>query len=267
MAIDRLDLIWEGIDCGIGILHQGLARLVPLRPRQPRPEVAWDAVGVVTTLALAWWIGDWLDEGVERLATLPGLVSWAAMVDAWPAAASWGAYFVMTDFLVYWAHRLLHRPGWWHTHAWHHSPRTLYWASGLRGSPVHTLLLLAPAAAADVILPVPGIEWVLVGAVLFDIVNQHYLHSNIWWPGARHIERVLVTPRYHFVHHSTRPELANSNYGFAFTWWDHLFGTWTDPDRVPEDDPLGLDYEIPRWRLLLGLPPDGARRIPPTRVP
>jgi hypothetical protein len=32
------------------------------------------------------------------------------------------------------------------------------------------------------------------------------------------------------------------------------FGTYTDPDTVPRDDRLGLDYEATKWRLLLGLP-------------
>jgi sterol desaturase/sphingolipid hydroxylase (fatty acid hydroxylase superfamily) len=255
MAIERMDLIWEGIDWSIGLLHQALARLIPLRPRQPRPEIAWDAIGIIATGFVAWWVGSWLDDGVEGLGALPGLAYWAATIDTWPAWTSWTAYFITADFLVYWAHRLLHGRWLWHTHAWHHSPRTLYWASGLRGSPVHVLMVLAPSTIAAVVVPVPDIDTLIVGVALFDIVNQHYLHSNIWWPGARHLERALVTPRYHFVHHSARPELANSNYGFVFTWWDRLFGTYTDPDRVPADDPLGLGYAIPKWRLLIGLPP------------
>jgi sterol desaturase/sphingolipid hydroxylase (fatty acid hydroxylase superfamily) len=265
MALDRMDLIWEGIDWGIGILHQGLARLLPLRPRQPRPEIAWDAAGILVTTVASWWTGAWLDEAVGQLAELPGFAAQDAVVSAWPAWLSWGLFFVTADFLTYWAHRLLHGPGWWHVHAWHHSPRILYWASGLRGSPVHVLLLLAPSALAALLVHPPDIEALLTGVALFDIANQHYLHSNIRWPGARHIERVLVTSRFHFVHHSARAQLANSNYGFVFTWWDRLFGTYTDPDSVAADDPLGLGYAIPNWRLLAGLPP--ARHAAADRSP
>jgi sterol desaturase/sphingolipid hydroxylase (fatty acid hydroxylase superfamily) len=68
----------------------------------------------------------------------------------------------------------------------------------------------------------------------------------------------LVTPRFHFVHHSTNRSIANSNYGFIFSVWDRLFGTYTDPAVVPPDDSLGLGYEISSWRLVLGLPPPRA---------
>jgi hypothetical protein len=36
-------------------------------------------------------------------------------------------------------------------------------------------------------------------------------------------------------------------------------GTYTDPDRVPADFPLGLDYEHQLGRLFVGLPPSSKR--------
>jgi hypothetical protein len=80
---------------------------------------------------------------------------------------------------------------------------------------------------------------------------------------------LLVTPRFHFVHHSAKQHVANSNYGFVFSAWDRIFGTYTDPGTVPRDDPLGLGYEISGWRLVLGLPPpanDSAATEPVARV-
>jgi hypothetical protein len=71
---------------------------------------------------------------------------------------------------------------------------------------------------------------------------------------------VLVTPRLHFVHHSAKAHVANSNYGFIFSVWDRVFGTYTDPATIPLDDPLGLGYEVSGWRLMLGLPPPRATR-------
>ena len=67
-----------------------------------------------------------------------------------------------------------------------------------------------------------------------------------------------MTPRFHFVHHSARQHVANSNYGFIFSLWDRMFGTFNDPANVASNDPLGLGYEISGWRLMVGLP--AARR-------
>ena len=94
------------------------------------------------------------------------------------------------------------------------------------------------------------------GVLLFeDVSNQHYLHSNLRCPFAQQLEHVFVTPRYHFVHHSAIPHVANSNYGFIFSLWDRLFGTFTDPATIAPDDALGLGYDVSGWRLALGLPP------------
>jgi sterol desaturase/sphingolipid hydroxylase (fatty acid hydroxylase superfamily) len=84
---------------------------------------------------------------------------------------------------------------------------------------------------------------------------QHYTHSNVRIPFARYLELVFVTPRYHFVHHSIDRHLSNSNFGFLFSLWDRILGTYTDPGTIREDEPLGLDYSNAKWRLLIGIPP------------
>jgi sterol desaturase/sphingolipid hydroxylase (fatty acid hydroxylase superfamily) len=84
---------------------------------------------------------------------------------------------------------------------------------------------------------------------------QHYTHSNVRIPFARYLELVFVTPRYHFVHHSIDRHLSNSNFGFLFSLWDRILGTYTDPGTIREDEPLGLDYGNAKWRLLIGIPP------------
>ncbi|RPJ14548.1 MAG: sterol desaturase family protein, partial [Deltaproteobacteria bacterium] len=55
-------------------------------------------------------------------------------------------------------------------------------------------------------------------------------HSNIHIPVRvdRLIRLFLVTPDMHRVHHSVVIPETNSNYGFAFPWWDRIFGTYQD---------------------------------------
>jgi sterol desaturase/sphingolipid hydroxylase (fatty acid hydroxylase superfamily) len=37
---------------------------------------------------------------------------------------------------------------------------------------------------------------------------------------------VIVTPALHLIHHSPNPVETNSNFGFSFSFWDRLFGTF-----------------------------------------
>jgi len=240
------------IEYGLGVAIWLVALIVPFRRFSSRPEIAWDVSGAVSAHAFAvlaiMLLGtatDWAYAFTER---------WSQAIEAGPSWLAVLSYLVAADFGAYWAHRVLHTPWLWPTHAWHHSPKYLYWLSGLRGSPVHVIVLLTPYFVALMLFPLP--EAAIVGGAfaVLDAGNQHLIHSNVKIPYVRQVERVLVTPRYHFVHHNSNIEIANSNYGFIFSVWDRLFGTYTDPDAVPVDADLGLSYEISNWRLLLGVP-------------
>lgn len=237
---------------GIGVLAWLIAFAMPLRQFEARAPVGLDLLAAFCTLVFAvgadWALGSFIVGAVEHLQYWHQRV---AQVPWWVLAPG---YVVLADFGAYWSHRLLHTGWLWHTHAWHHSPAHLYWLAGLRASPVHVLLLSAPYAFAFVLLP--GTEAAIAGLTVFclDAANQHMIHSNLRLPYARKLEYIFVTPRYHFVHHSDRREVSDSNYGFLFSIWDRWFGTFTDPDTIPADGRLGLNYEIGNLRLVLGLP-------------
>ena len=252
-----IDMVLEfGIGTIVGLLLWSLAWLLPLRRFMSGPEFRWDilsAVWVILSTALAIVIldpmTDWLSTWIS---TMTG--RWYELVLTFPSWLVVAVYIVGADFGAYWAHRALHTPLLWSTHAWHHASRNLYWLSGLRASPVHVFVLSAPYFFVFMLFPLPEAAAVVVTVAVLDAGNQHLIHSNIRVPFARQLERIFVTPRYHFVHHNERIKTANSNYGFIFSIWDRLFGTYTNPDTVPSDDPLGLGYETNYWRLMLGLP-------------
>ena len=58
-------------------------------------------------------------------------------------------------------------------------------------------------------------------------------HANVRLP--LHVDAILrlivVTPDQHRVHHSTKPDEFNANYGFNFPWWDRIFGTYVPQPR------------------------------------
>jgi sterol desaturase/sphingolipid hydroxylase (fatty acid hydroxylase superfamily) len=245
------------IDAGLGIAIGLLALALPFRRLQGHTQVGADL--------LAWMLVVLFALLVESLLDVPaGLVTarlsgWHESIDAAPWWLVVPAYVVLADFGAYWAHRALHTRWLWPTHAWHHSPKYLYWLAGLRGSPIHLLVLFAPYYLAFIVLPVHDAALASSILLVLDVSNQHYIHSNLKLPYAQHLERIFVTPRFHFVHHSAIARFANSNYGFVFSVWDRLFGTFTDPATIPPDDALGLGYEVSGWRLALGLPPRKSR--------
>jgi sterol desaturase/sphingolipid hydroxylase (fatty acid hydroxylase superfamily) len=69
-------------------------------------------------------------------------------------------------------------------------------------------------------------------------------HGNIKIPlSFDHVIRmVLVTPDMHRVHHSVIVRETNSNYGFSFSWWDRLFGTYiAQPQEGHDKMKIGLN--------------------------
>ncbi len=241
-------------DVGIGAVVWLVALALPFRALSARKEIGWDILGYFGSAFFGLLIIITLEEPILDWA-IPKADTWLASYETLPWWITLAGYILVSDFGTYWAHRALHTHRLWDSHAWHHSPRYLYFLSGTRAGPVHVLVLIAPTTLAFLFFPYPIAGTVALLHSVFQVANQHYLHSNLWVPFPRIFERVLVTPRVHFVHHSRNRDYSDSNYGFIFTIWDHLFGTYTDPDTVPKDEPLGLNYEISHWRAFLGLPP------------
>lgn len=234
-----------------GLVLQLLARLKPVRTFERGPEWMVDAVGLVVALAsqvaivaVAYpWISSIQDVGFVRA----GVAFWYGLP---PLAAGFG-YFLLVDLMAYGCHRLNHTPLLWSTHAFHHSPRNLNWASGMRGSPVHFVILGLPSLALQVFYSPEGA--VLWAVTVYGAIHNSLIHSNVQVP-TRLLNWIFVTGRSHFVHHGRDPRLGASNFGFLFTFWDRIFGTWVDPDSLPADFPIGLPYEIDYPRLVAGLP-------------
>ncbi len=161
---------------------------------------------------------------------------------------------VVADFCLYWIHRAQHTWDWaWRTHAWHHSIENLWWFSGFRTSFLHSLIYNVPQVAIPVLLL--GMNaWETAICFAISMVIQFWEHVN-WRVDLGPLDRVLVTPDYHRVHHSVTDQ-PRKNLAPTFSLWDRLFGTWVDPRTVPHDTPLGLGEPLqPRDtpRMLAGV--------------
>lgn len=165
---------------------------------------------------------------------------------------------IILDFVVWLQHLLNHKiPFLWRFHRMHHTDRDLDVTSAVRFHPVEiaysmllkiaVVYLLGPAAIAVVVF-----EVILNGTAMFN-------HANLGLSKKLDaiLRKVLVTPDMHRVHHSIYHEEHDTNYGFAMSVWDRIFGTYTDQPRDGHAEmKLGLQWQDDRptkiiWSLLL----------------
>jgi hypothetical protein len=59
--------------------------------------------------------------------------------------------------------------------------------------------------------------------LVFNLATMFH-HSNVALPihWERRLNKALVTPRMHGIHHSAVGKETNSNYSVIFSWWDRL---------------------------------------------
>lgn len=249
-----MDFILEFLrETGAGLVVWGLTILFPFRCMVVNTEFRWDVVAVFAVSVFSFFAASGLFITFDAVASHAG--RWYDFISTWHVAALVLAYALVADLTSYWAHRLLHTKLLWHSHAFHHSPRHLYVLSGARASFVHIVVLFVGPVAGLVFFPVYEYPAVFAGVGWTQILNQHYIHSNLRFPFARQLEYLFVTPRFHFVHHSVNRGFSEKNFGFLLSVWDRLFGTYVAPETVPADAPMGLNYANSNLRLLVGLPP------------
>ena len=160
-----------------------------------------------------------------------------------PPVAAFVIALLVLDLAIYAQHVLFHAvPVLWRLHRMHHADLDFDVTTALRFHPVEILLSMALKIALVAALGAPAaavlvFEVVLNAAAMFNHANARL---PLWLDGA--LRLVLVTPDMHRVHHSTRIEETNSNFGFNLPWWDRLFGTYRAAPRAGQEGmTIGLE--------------------------
>jgi len=151
------------------------------------------------------------------------------------------AALVLMDYTFYWWHVLLHRvPGLWRFHAVHHVDLDLDASTALRFH-FGEILLSVPWRAAQVLI-IGLSPWMFSLWQVWFALCVMFHHSNVRLPlrGERLLNRLLVTPRMHAVHHSRVEAETNSNWSSGLTCWDWLHGT--------------LQINVPQENIEIGVP-------------
>ena len=247
-----------GLFIGLGLLTQVGEAWWPLRRYETSRAWRLDLLAFTVVILTRVVMSHTQVPAIARLPSVPGFGWMPAVARLVEQRVPWVlallVSLVVVDGLLYAGHRLLHSAWLWHTHAAHHSVEHLYWFGGNRASPFHVASLAAWGGLVALVWPNNGGSWGLAIEAVVYMCIQHFNHANIRW-GLGPLGWLLVTPRYHFVHHGADPRLNGCNFGFLLTIWDRMFGTYADPARVPADFPLGLNYRVGVARMLIGLPP------------
>lgn len=183
--------------------------------------------------------------------------------------------FLLDDFFRYFLHKLLHEiPFLWAFHKVHHSARTLTPLTVFRTHPVEGLLfslrtVLVQAIAISVFVFFFGNKADLITVMgasvfifLFNLTGANLRHSQVplryWQP----LEKWLISPAMHQIHHSTRPAHFDKNYGVVLAIWDRMGGTLVhgdDADQIryglsekikPDEHSLKTLYLLPFYESL-----------------
>ncbi len=140
--------------------------------------------------------------------------------------------FIAIDFYGYWTHRLSHQVNFfWNQHVVHHSSEEFNLACALRQPNSRFVelftFLLIPAALVG------------VSPIVITIILPIHFFMQFWYH-TRHInkmgilEKIIVTPSHHRVHHAINPEYMDKNHSQIFIFWDKLFGTFQEElESVP----------------------------------
>jgi Fe(3+) dicitrate transport protein len=197
----------------------------------------------VPTLTTGWLLGThgvrWLDStfGAPTTPEIPAIVV---------ASVYTLTLFVVWDLSRFLLHVLMHKiPFLWSVHQVHHSAEVLTPLTFHRVHPIESWLYdfrgaLSTGLVAGIfyylfrgqlshftLFGVPALAFVL------NLATGNLRHSHVWISFPRPIERWLLSPAQHQIHHSADKKHHGSNYGTWLSTWDRMFGSWLPSSEQP----------------------------------
>ena len=149
--------------------------------------------------------------------------------------------FLLMDLAFYYWHLLNHKILFlWRFHNVHHMDPDMDMTSAFRfhfGEIAFSSLFRIAQISLIGISPL-----VFIVYELFFTANTIFQHSNIKLPlkFERKLNRIIVTPRMHGIHHSQFRNETDSNYSTVFSWWDVIHKT--------------IKLNVPQNEIAIGVP-------------
>ena len=180
--------------------------------------------------------------------------------------------FLVDDFVRWYMHYTFHRiPELWEFHKVHHSAEVLNFATAERHHPVETIISGGAVTIAYGLvnglfiglfgdqLTITTIAGANVFLVVFNLCGGVLRHSPFWVSFGSDVEKWVISPAMHQIHHSNKVEHYDRNYGSALSIWDRWAGSLHIPKgREIEGFGIGKETEDFRELSVIFLRPFGA---------
>lgn len=222
-------------------VFRALERWRPAEPLTDRAAVRTDVLYTLLhrlglfRLALFFSLVPLWNDGIGWL-RLQGLPTFH-LDNLWPGVTdvAWVSlllYLLLFDLVGYALHRAQHQFGWWwQLHALHHSQRQMTLWSDNRNHLLDDLIHDSVFVLVGLLVGIAPGQFVAV--VVITQLLESLSHANVRLGFGRWGDRLLVSPRFHRVHHAIGighesngvGTLGGHNFSVLFPVWDMLFGT------------------------------------------
>ncbi|WP_296620043.1 sterol desaturase family protein [Marivirga sp.] len=166
----------------------------------------------------------WILRGMEISSFYFVSVHWSfSLLKDWPYPLIWIFTFFTWDFCFYWLHRFHHKFRFlWAVHVVHHEGEHFNLSLGIRNS-WYSSLTSFPFFIGLALIGVPVEVFIATSSIhyIVQFYNHNGLVKNSGW-----LEKIMITPSHHRVHHGINPEYIDRNFGGTLLVWDKLFGTF-----------------------------------------
>jgi sterol desaturase/sphingolipid hydroxylase (fatty acid hydroxylase superfamily) len=159
-------------------------------------------------------------------------------------------YFVVLDFFDYWYHRASHHFNWWWAlHGLHHSQQNMNLWSDNRNHLLDDMLRDVYMGVLALGIGVEPSQYVMLVSV--SRILQSLQHANVLIHFGRVGEWLLVSPRYHRMHHAIgvgheshgQGTLGGCNFAVLLPIWDIIFRT---ANFTPRFVATGIRDQLPQ---------------------
>lgn len=165
---------------------------------------------------------------------------------------------LLSDFFIYWGHRLQHRVDFlWRFHSIHHSAEHLDWLAAHREHPIDSIYTVGLVNLPAFLMGFP--LGTIAGLIAFRGVWAIYIHSNVRLPIGP-LRALIGAPELHHWHHDRERDAGN--YANVSPLMDILFGTY----RCPNHEPSAFGIHEPIAPGYLGQLLHPFRRRPPASI-
>jgi alkylglycerol monooxygenase len=186
-----------------------------------------DTLGIGVSLFTYQWL-------VTKVALVSIPMTWLNVIIA----------FIVLDLAGYLGHRISHYNNFfWNQHIIHHSSEEFNLACALRQSISNLVafftIFLLPAALL-------GVDYKIIAIIAPIHLFAQFWYHTVYIGKMGFLEKIIVTPSHHRVHHAINPIYIDKNHGQIFIIWDKLFGTFQE--ELESDKPVyGITVPVRTW--------------------